>query len=157
MFLLKFRLGELVGCGIKFHIQQVPTRHNFDGPRYPKNKKSSPGRHNSQGKRDCSSMWSESEYDLNLSEFDLSLIECNCQLESWSDWHLNVLTEASTKTHLDEPTHVGEREGKIPHKGCWRSTVDLIWSPLSVKDLSNLVNLLQIWLISIKLAKNPLI
>ena len=37
--LLKFRLGDLVGCGIKFYIQWVPTRHTFDGPRYPKNKK----------------------------------------------------------------------------------------------------------------------
>ena len=39
VFLLKFRSGELVGCGIKFHIQRVPTRHTFDGPHYPKNKK----------------------------------------------------------------------------------------------------------------------
>ena len=35
VFLLKFRSGELVGpC-----IQRVPTRHTFDGPRYPKNNK----------------------------------------------------------------------------------------------------------------------
>ena len=39
VFLLKFRSKELVGCGIKFHIQQVPTWHTFNGPRYPKNKK----------------------------------------------------------------------------------------------------------------------
>ena len=39
VFLLKFRSKEIVGCGIKFHIQRVPTRHTFDGPRYPKNKK----------------------------------------------------------------------------------------------------------------------
>ena len=39
MFLLKFRSRELIGCGIKFHIQRVPTRHTFDRPRYPKNKK----------------------------------------------------------------------------------------------------------------------
>ena len=39
VFLLKFRSGELVGCGIKFRIQRVPTQHTFDGPRYPKNKK----------------------------------------------------------------------------------------------------------------------
>ena len=39
VFLLKFRSGELVGCGIKFRIQRVPTRHTFDRPRYPKNKK----------------------------------------------------------------------------------------------------------------------
>ena len=39
MFLLKFRSRELVGCGIKFCIQRVPTWHTFDGPRYPKNKK----------------------------------------------------------------------------------------------------------------------
>ena len=38
MFLLKFRSGELIECRIKFHIQRVPTRHTFDGPRYPKNK-----------------------------------------------------------------------------------------------------------------------
>ena len=39
VFLLKFRLGELDGCGIWFRIQRVPTLHTFDGPRYPKNKK----------------------------------------------------------------------------------------------------------------------
>ena len=39
VFLLKFRLGELVGCGIKSRIQRVPTWHTFDGPRYLKNKK----------------------------------------------------------------------------------------------------------------------
>ena len=39
VFLLKFRLGEIAGCRIKFRIQRVPTRNTFDGPRYPKNKK----------------------------------------------------------------------------------------------------------------------
>ena len=39
VFLLKFRSGELVGCGIKLWIQRVPTRHTFDGSPYPKNKK----------------------------------------------------------------------------------------------------------------------
>ena len=39
MFLLKFQSGELVGCGIKFCIQRIPTRHTFDGPLHPKNKK----------------------------------------------------------------------------------------------------------------------
>ena len=39
MILLKFWLGELVGCRTKFCIQRVPTRHTFDRPRYPKNKK----------------------------------------------------------------------------------------------------------------------
>ena len=39
VFLLKFRLGELIGCEIKFRIQRVPTRHNFEGPYNPKNKK----------------------------------------------------------------------------------------------------------------------
>ena len=39
VFLLKFRSGELVGCGIWFRIQRVPTVHAFDGPCYPKNKK----------------------------------------------------------------------------------------------------------------------
>ena len=38
-FLLKFQLGELVGHGIKFRIQRVPTQHTFDRPRNPKNKK----------------------------------------------------------------------------------------------------------------------
>ena len=37
--LLKFRSRELVGCGIKFQIQQVPTLHTFDRAHYPKNKK----------------------------------------------------------------------------------------------------------------------
>ena len=39
VFLLKFRSGDLVGCGIKFYIQRVPTRHTFDRPRCPKKKK----------------------------------------------------------------------------------------------------------------------
>ena len=39
VFILKFQLGELVGCGIKLFIQRVPTWHTFDGPFYPKNKK----------------------------------------------------------------------------------------------------------------------
>ena len=39
VFLLKFRSGELVECKIKLRIQQVPTRHTFVEPHYPKNKK----------------------------------------------------------------------------------------------------------------------
>ena len=39
VYLLKFRLGDLIGCGIKFNIQRVPTLHTIDGPYYPKNKK----------------------------------------------------------------------------------------------------------------------
>ena len=39
MCLLKFLSRELVRCGIKFCIQQVHTRHTFDGPHYPKNNK----------------------------------------------------------------------------------------------------------------------
>ena len=39
MFLVKFWSRELIGCGIKFYIQWVPTRHTFEGPCYPKNKK----------------------------------------------------------------------------------------------------------------------
>ena len=75
-------------------------------------------------------MESPSMPDLCLAEPDLSLTECNCQSGGWSDWHLNLLTEPSTKTHQDEPkTCGGEREGEIPHKGCSRSTLDLIWSP----------------------------
>ena len=39
VFLLKFRSGELLGCEIKFRIQQVPIGHTFNGPNYPKNNK----------------------------------------------------------------------------------------------------------------------
>ena len=39
VFLLKFWSGELVGCGIKFRIQRVPTCHTFVWHLYPKNKK----------------------------------------------------------------------------------------------------------------------
>ena len=39
VFLLKFQSGEFVGCRIKFYIQGVLSRHTFDGPHYPKNKK----------------------------------------------------------------------------------------------------------------------
>ena len=39
VILLKFPSGELVGCEIKLHIQQVHTQHTFDGPRSPKNQK----------------------------------------------------------------------------------------------------------------------
>ena len=38
-FLLKFWSRELIGCITEFFIQRVPTRHNFDGTLYPKNKK----------------------------------------------------------------------------------------------------------------------
>ena len=56
--------------------------------------------------------------DLCLTELDLSLIECKCQSEGWSDSHLNLLTKASTKTHLDEPKRVEERgRVKLPIKG----------------------------------------
>ena len=37
--LLKFRLGALVGWGIQFRIQQVPTWNTFGGPCSTKNKK----------------------------------------------------------------------------------------------------------------------
>ena len=36
---LKFRSEELVGCEIKLCIQRVPTRHTFNAPHYPQNKK----------------------------------------------------------------------------------------------------------------------
>ena len=39
VYLLKFRSGDLVGCGIKLRIQLVPTQHTFYGPLYRKNKK----------------------------------------------------------------------------------------------------------------------
>ena len=39
MCLLKFQLEDIVGCEINFRIQQVPTRHTFDGPCYPQKKK----------------------------------------------------------------------------------------------------------------------
>ena len=39
VFLLKFWSGELIGCGIKFQIQRLPTRYTFDRTHYPKNKK----------------------------------------------------------------------------------------------------------------------
>ena len=39
VFVLKFRLGAVVGWGIQFRIQQVPTRHTFGGPLYTKNEK----------------------------------------------------------------------------------------------------------------------
>ena len=39
VFLLKFQSRELIGCGIWFCIQQVPTLHTFDTPCYPQNKK----------------------------------------------------------------------------------------------------------------------
>ena len=45
LFLLKFQSGELIGCGIKFRIQRVPTRHTFDRLHYPKNKKYLKKRH----------------------------------------------------------------------------------------------------------------
>ena len=39
VFSLKFWSRELGGCGIKFHIQWVPTWNTFDAPLYPQNKK----------------------------------------------------------------------------------------------------------------------
>ena len=57
----------------------------------------------------CSCMWSESGPDLCLTEPDLSLTKCNYQSESWFVRHLNLLTEASTKTQPERPTRVEER------------------------------------------------
>ena len=34
-----YAVWVLIGCKIKFCIQQVPTQHTFDQPHYPKNKK----------------------------------------------------------------------------------------------------------------------
>ena len=39
MVLLKFRSGALVGWGIQFQIQRVPTWNTFGGPYSMKNKK----------------------------------------------------------------------------------------------------------------------
>ena len=73
-------------------------------------------------------------------------------------WHIGPNTEKSTKNHpVDPKTCWGEREGEISHKYHCRSTLDMIWSPPSVKDLSDPVNLLQIWFISVKSIENPLI
>ena len=87
-----------------------------------------------------------------------SWTEPSCQSGAWLIWHINpyidtLVHRASRRVHMCG----GEREGAIPHEDSWISTLDLIWSPPSVKDLSDPVNLLQIWLISIKSAKNPLI
>ena len=68
-----------------------------------------------------------------------------------AEWIINHIS--SRRSH----TCGGEREGAIPHKECWRSTLDLSRSPPPVKDLSDPVNLVQILLISMKLAENPLI
>ena len=116
------------------------------------------GGRKSQGDTSNQLKESPSMPDLCLAEPDLSLTECNCQSGGWSDWHLNLLTEESTKNHPVEPkTCWGEREGEMPLKDHCRSALDLIWSPPSVKDLSDPVNLLQIWLISVKSVENPLI
>ena len=75
------------------------------------------GGRESQGDKTNMLMKSPSMLDLCLTEPDLSLTECNCQSKSWSDWHLNLLTETSTKTHPDEPKRVEERgREKFPIK-----------------------------------------
>ena len=40
VFLIKFRSGELVGCGIKFRIQRVPTGILLTDPSNPKTRNS---------------------------------------------------------------------------------------------------------------------
>ena len=81
-----------------------------------------------------------------INEVVLSLL-VNWGLD-WADTSTHKLTHQSTE-HPGESTHVEERErAQLPIK----TVEDLIWSPPSVKDLSDLVNLLQIWLISIKSA-----
>ena len=67
------------------------------------------------------------------------------------DWRIHQNSSKWAKTCW------GEREEKIPHKGCWILTLDLIWSPPSVKDLLDPVKLVHIWPISIKSAENPVI
>ena len=39
VYSLKFRSGALIGWGIRFCIQRVPTQHTFRGPWCPKNEK----------------------------------------------------------------------------------------------------------------------
>ena len=105
---------------------------------------------------------SQGDRPLQLKESQSMLIwsrtKPTCQSGGWLSWHINPHTDtwihrASRRAHMCG----GEREGAIPHKGCWRSTLDLSRSPPLVKDLSHLVNLVHIWLISIKSAENSLI
>ena len=67
------------------------------------------GGRKSQGDKPNMLMESPSIPDLCLTELDLSLTECNYQSESWSVWHLNLQTEASTKTQPERPTCVEKR------------------------------------------------
>ena len=84
--------------------------------------------------------------------------EPTCQSGGWFSWHTNPQTNTSIhKASRRAHTCGGEREGEIPHKGCWSSTLDLSRSPPSIKDLLDPVILVQIWPISIKSAENPLI
>ena len=70
MFLLKFRSGELIGCGIWFRIQWVPKLHTFDGPRYPKNKKYLKKRDDDVGIKFCIQrallieIWVKTQWDM---------------------------------------------------------------------------------------------
>ena len=74
--------------------------------------------------------------------------EPTCQPGAWSGWHINPYTHTSAhRASRRAKTCWGEREGAIPHEDHCRSALDLIWSPPLVKDLSDPVNLLQIWLI----------
>ena len=66
MFLLKFQAGGLVGCGILFYIQHVPTLHTFDGNRYPENKKY-------LKKRDDDVSWSGGHKYMDLDVFVLCI------------------------------------------------------------------------------------
>ena len=76
---------------------------------YTKTRRSILGGHKSQRDRPNQLMESQLMQIWSWTEPDLSLSECNCQSKSLSDWHLSLLTKASTKTHPDEPKHVEER------------------------------------------------
>ena len=100
------------------------------------------GGRKSQGDKPNILMESPSIPDLCLTEPDMSLIQCNCQSESWSDWHLSLLTEASTKTHVDETKCVEERgRTKLPIK----DTEDQLWIWFDHLLQSRICQIQSIW------------
>ena len=63
VFLFKFLSRELVGCGIQFLIQRIPTRHIFCGSRSMKNEKYKKTR----------------DADINITFFHVFLVFCGAR------------------------------------------------------------------------------
>ena len=135
--------SSYLGRGILSFIYTKNIRSSLGGAQIPRRQTTTTERKSIDA--DLKLNWTSIESECQLAR---GLIE----LTHWpAEWIINHI--APRRAH----TCGGEREGTIPHKGCWSSTLDPPRSPPSVKDCSDPVNIVSMRLISIKSVENPLI